>query len=76
MEPPFRPRSSDFNQKYTFCHELCFNLIKGWVDSVTPASTSASDETSLAKVKITAPPDVKIGHETQGLSSKKLEHVI
>ena len=37
---------------------------EGWVDSVTPASTSAMDKVSLVKVKIIAPADVKIGQET------------
>jgi hypothetical protein len=37
---------------------------EGWVDSISPSTTSAEDVTSLVKVKITAPADVKIGHET------------
>ena len=37
---------------------------EGWVDTVTPSTTLATDIVSFVKVKITAPADVKIGHET------------
>ena len=38
---------------------------EGWVDSVSPSTTRAEDSYSLVKVKVTAPADARIGHETQ-----------
>ena len=37
---------------------------EGWVHSISPATTSALDKHSLVKVRIIAPNDVKVGHET------------
>ena len=37
---------------------------EGWVQSIAPATTSALDKNSLVKVRIVAPNDVRVGHET------------
>ena len=37
---------------------------EGWVESISPGTTSPLDKYSFVKVRILAPDDVKIGHET------------
>ena len=37
---------------------------EGWTNSISPATTSKIDKISYVKVKIEAPQDVKVGHET------------
>lgn len=37
---------------------------EGWVESISPGTTSPLDKYSFVKVRILAPNDVKIGHET------------